>query len=52
VDYEDGKNRLKDVLAYFRHEVTNTSLEDSVVSSINKIENQINRHNSIVSNDE
>jgi hypothetical protein len=52
VDYEDGKNRLRDVLAYFKHEVTNTSLEDSVSSSISKIENQINRHNSIVPNEE
>ncbi len=51
VDYESWRNRLRDVLAYFRQEVTNTSLEDSVNSSITKIEHQINRHNNIVSNE-
>jgi hypothetical protein len=51
VDYELWRDRLREVLAYFRQEVTNTSLEDSVNSSISKIEHQVNRHNSIVSNE-
>ena len=51
VDYEEGRNRLREVLAYFRQEVTNTSLEDSVNSSITKIEHQVNKQNNIVSNE-
>jgi hypothetical protein len=30
VDYESGKSRLKDVLAYFKGEVNNTSFSDSI----------------------
>jgi len=52
VDYESGKGRLKDVLAYFKQEVNSTSFNDSIGWSLNNIENQIDRHNSITPNEE
>jgi hypothetical protein len=45
VDYDTGKSRLKEVLAYFRKETNATALGDSVESTISKIERQIDRPN-------
>ena len=50
VDYESAKNRLEDVLAFFKQETLNTSLSDTVGKSIDKMENQIRRDNNIVPN--
>ena len=52
VDYESAKARLEEVLAYFKSETVDTTLWDVVNSSVNKIENQINKPNSVVSNSE
>ena len=50
VDYDSAKSRLEEVLAYFRQETKDTTMRDSVNSSINSIENNINKTNSVVSN--
>ena len=52
VDYEIGKARFSDVLSYFKQEVNDTSFNDNFGLSINKIEDQISRHNSILPNEE
>ena len=51
VDYDSGKSRLKEVLAYFRKETNATALGDSVESTISKIERQIDRPNWITPNE-
>ena len=43
VDYDRAKDRLNEVLAYFKGEVNGTTLNSSIGSDINKIENQINK---------
>ena len=50
VDYDSGKSRLQEVLAYFREETRDTTLGDSLNAKIKKIENQINRKNKVESN--
>lgn len=50
VEYSKWKSRLREVLALFREETKTTSLGDKVWQSIDKIENQIDRENSITSN--
>lgn len=52
VDYSEAKNRLQEVLAYFRKEWRNTTLTDKLDSDIDKIENQISKQNVIESNTE
>ena len=42
VDYESAKNRLEEVLAFFRAEWANTNKKDRLNSSISKIEDEIN----------
>jgi hypothetical protein len=50
VDYDSAKSRLEEVLAYFKQETKDTTMSDSVNSSVNSIENNINKTNSVVSN--
>lgn len=50
VDYSSAKNRLQDVLAYFKKEWRNTTLTNRLNSAIDKIENQILTPNVIESN--
>ena len=50
VDYNEAKDRLKEVLTYFKYESADTTLKDTVSSSIDKIENQIDKPNVIKSN--
>jgi hypothetical protein len=50
VDYDSAKSRLEEVLAYLKQETKDTTMSDSVNSSVNSIENNINKTNSVVSN--
>ena len=50
VDYDRWKARFMDILSYFKQEVNNTSFDDSIGKSLDKIENQINRRSNIVAN--
>ena len=50
VDYDTAKNRLNEVLAYFKSELNNTTLADSIGWDINKIENEINKPSIVVWN--
>ena len=50
VDYDAGKSRFKEVLAYFKSEVAGTTLSDEFDKSFKKIENQIETPNLIESN--
>ena len=50
VNYEEAKQRLEDVLAYFVKETKDTVFWDSIKSSISKIENQINKENDVEPN--
>ena len=52
VDYSSAKNRLKEVLAYFRQEWRSTTLTNKLNSAIDKIENQISTPNIIESNED
>mgnify|MGYP002853791363 CR=1 FL=1 len=52
VKYDEAKNRLEDVLAFFNKEINTTTLADDIWSSIKKIENQINTPNRIQPNEE
>jgi hypothetical protein len=49
-DYETGKKRLQDVLAYFKQETRATTQANAVNSSIDKIEKQISKTNTVVPN--
>ena len=50
VDYDSAKSRLEDVLVYFNKETKDTTMWDTIQSSINSIRNQINKTNSVVPN--
>jgi hypothetical protein len=50
VDYDSAKSRLEEVLAYFKQETKDTTMSDSVNSSVISIENNINKTNSVISN--
>ncbi len=50
VDYSSAKNRLQEVLTYFRKEWRNTTLTDRLNSSIDKIEKEISTSNVIEPN--
>jgi len=49
-DYDTGKKRLQDVLAYFKQETKSTTQANAVNSSIDKIERQILKTNTVVPN--
>jgi hypothetical protein len=50
VDYDSAKSRLEDVLAYFNKETSDTTMWETIHSSIKSIRNQINKTNTVVSN--
>ena len=50
VDYDSAKARFEEVLAYFKKETKDTTMWDDINSSVDKIEKQINRKNTVVSN--
>lgn len=52
VNYEDAKDRLQNVLTYFRQQAVNTTFTDRLNSSITKIENQFNSSAVIEPNEE
>ncbi len=50
VDYDSAKSRLEDVLVYFNKEMKDTTMWDTIQSSITNIKNQINKENRVESN--
>lgn len=50
VDYNSAKSRLEDVLVYFNNETKDTTMWETIQTSIKSIKNQIDKTNSIVSN--
>ncbi len=50
VDYDSAKSRLEDVLVYFDNETKNTTMWETIQSSISSIRKQINKTNTVVSN--
>ena len=52
VDYDRAKNRLNEVLTYFKWEAKNTTFADSLGWDITKIENEISKPSVVVANTE
>ena len=52
VDYSDARDRLNEVLSYFKMETNDTTFINKFSPSLSKIENQINSSNEIESNEE
>ena len=50
VDYDSAKNRLNDVLAYFKNELNKTTFTDSIGWNISKIENEVNKPSIVLGN--
>ncbi len=50
VGYDSAKSRLEDVLAYFNNETKNTTMWETIQTSITNIRKQINKTNTVASN--
>ena len=50
VDYDSARNRLNDVLAYFKNEINKTTFSDSLGWDVTKIENEVNKPSVVLGN--
>ena len=50
VDYTKAKDRLNEVLAYFKNEINGTTLTSSIWSDLNNIEKEVNKPSVVIGN--